>query len=49
MLELHNERKEPSNVRKNKRTIKFDKRAISRDVKTTQCENETIKFGIMIT
>ena len=33
----------PSNVRKNKGTIKCDKRIVTCDVGTTQCEDETVK------
>ena len=43
-LELHNVRMEPSNVKKkSKATTKCDKRTITRDVGTAQCEDEIVK------
>ena len=44
MLELHNVRIELSNVKKkNKGTTKRDKRIVTCNVGTAQCENETVK------
>ena len=43
MLELHNVRMKPSNVRKNKETNKCDKRTVTYDVRTAQNKNEIIK------
>ena len=43
MLELHNVRMEPSNVRKNKGTAKCEKRTVTYDVETAQCENGIVK------
>ena len=46
MLELHNMRMEPLNVRekKNKRTTECKKRTIICDVGTIQCEDGTVKY-----
>ena len=44
MLVLPNVTIEPSNVRKKKGTTKFDKRTITYDVRTTQCEDGTVKY-----
>ena len=44
MLVLPNVTIEPSNVRKKKGTTKFDKRIITYDVRTTQCEDGTVKY-----
>ena len=44
MLELHNVRIEPSNLRKkSKGTTKSEKRIITYDVGIAQCEDETVK------
>ena len=44
ILELHNVRIEPPNVRKkNKGTTKCEKRIITYDVRIAQCEDETVK------
>ena len=48
-LQLHNVRIKSSNVRKIKETTKCDKRTITYDIGTTQCDDETIKSGVMIT
>ena len=40
---------EPSNVRKNKGTTKCDKRTVTYDVETAQCEDITIKCDVLIT
>ena len=37
-----------SNVRKNKRTTKCDKSAVTCDVTITKCEDGTIKFDVLI-
>ena len=37
-------RMEPSNVRNNKGTTKYDKRTVAYDVGTAQCEHETVKY-----
>ena len=44
MLELHNVRMKPSNVRKKVRELPNVRKELSRDVGTTQCEDGTIKF-----
>ena len=44
MLELHNVRMEPSNVGKNKGITKCEKRIITCDVGTAQCEDGTVKY-----
>ena len=49
MLELHNVRMKPSNVRKNKGTTKCDKKTITYDVGTAQCKNGTIKCEDLVT
>ena len=43
MLVLSNVIIEPSNVREKKGTTKCDKRKVTCDIRTTQCEDETIK------
>ena len=43
MLELHNARMKLSNVRKSKETTKCEKRTITFDIGTAQCEDETVK------
>ena len=44
MLELYNMRIEPSNVeKKNKGTIKCEKRIVTCDIGTAQCKDETVK------
>ena len=43
MLKLHNVRMDPSNVKKNKETTKYDKRTDIGDVEIAQCEDGTIK------
>ena len=44
MLESHNVRMEPSNVRKkSKRIAQCEKRTVTYDVGIAQCEDETIK------
>ena len=45
MLELHNVRMEPSNVRKKKGkgTAQYEKRTVTCDVGTAQCKDRTIK------
>ena len=48
-LQLHNVRIKSSNVRKIKETTKCDKRTVTYDIGTTQCDDETIKSGVMIT
>ena len=49
MLELHNVRMEPLNVRKSKETTKCEKRTITYDVGTTQCEDRTVKCEKKVT
>ena len=44
MLKLHNVIIKSSNVRKNKRTIKCDKKTVTWNVGTAQCEDETVKY-----
>ena len=44
MLELHNVRIEPSNVKKKVRELPNVRKELSRDVGTAQCEDGTIKF-----
>ena len=45
MLELHNVTMEPSNVRKkNMGTFEYDKRTVTCDVETAQCEYGTVKY-----
>ena len=44
MLELHNVRMKPSNVRKKVRELPNVRKELSRDVGTAQCEDGTIKF-----
>ena len=44
MLELHNMRMEPLNVRKkSKETTQYDKRTVTCDIRTTQCEKKKSK------
>ena len=43
MLELHNVRMKPSNVRKSKETTKCWKRIVTYNVGTTQYEDGTVK------
>ena len=47
MLELHNVKIKPSNVKKreSKGTTKCDKRIVTCDVGTTQCEDRIVKCG----
>ena len=45
MLETHNVRIKPSNVRKkSKRTTECEKKTVTSDVGTAQCRDETIKY-----
>ena len=45
MLEPHNMRMKPSNVRKKSKGItKCEKKTVSCDVGTAQCENEIVKY-----
>ena len=44
MLELHNVRMKPLNVRKKVRELPNVRKELSRDVGTAQCEDGTIKF-----
>ena len=43
MLELHNMRLEPLNVRKSKGITKYEKKTVTYDIGTAQCEDETVK------
>ena len=49
MVKQYNVRMELSNVRKNKRTTKFDKRTVTCDVGTTQYKDETVKCEDLVT
>ena len=46
MLELHNERMEPLDVKKKKGkgTTQREKKTVTCDIGTTQCEDRTVKF-----
>ena len=48
ILILYNVRVVPSNVRKNKGIIEYDKSTITCDVSTTQFENSTIKYDVLV-
>ena len=48
MLELHNVRIEPSNMRKNKESTKYDKITVTCDVRTAQYESGTVKCEDLI-
>ena len=43
MLELHNMRLEPLNVRKSKGITKYEKKTVTCDVGTAQCKDGTVK------
>ena len=49
LLLLHNVRMVPSNVRKNKGTTECNKSTVTGDFSTTQCEDDIIKYDILVT
>ena len=49
MLVLQNVKIVPSNMRKNKEITKYDKSTVTCDISTTQCEDGTIKYDVLVT
>ena len=49
MLVLYNVRMVSSNVRKNKGTTEYNKSTVTCDVRITQCEDDTIKYDVLVT